>query len=701
MAASNESACSYRWLTTSLVRSGASELVDSSWQRIRGQMRTVSQSVVSTQDWISDFWICKTAAPGVTGNVQPKWDPPDELDEWPSVPSGFLDLYTPDNLQPTNHAHFGDVLAAAGDVAENSSDAAVSEFALINQVELSGLLAAKIHAQHVRAWLCTAVGNLLSSIALSPQAHHDALAQESRRRLLIPRTLNAAPLWGFQFSEGEIGILYNCRNSPLNTLSWRGIRVGQGEDWSKHWQCLSHAVQPGPLCGAVALAARLLRCRPLLAALLAAVHEDDEGLQHQALVVLRRWLLSLKAMAWLEDALAQSWVRVRPQDLACFAFNAMKPDWPRRVVALSHRSMDAKPTLVTMNAWRSSLFAIDANYAPSWETNTGMIWGLFAATPVLVKVSSPNYDASDWCQREEEMLHYVKSTCDFMHRRFVLDAPVEGVAGLDRLVDSWRPLSALNALVPEFPPLSMVFSPGSQPEWLLRMLRAAAALRVFHATYGDQGDDIASRLAQLLCSDDPLPPIPPPTDNPDGWAGYRRVFRDLQSECGLGVGEMPLWFARGVEAWDPDRVLSFLETIPGLGEGRPSLGDVLAAIEWRETLVPLLADANLGDMTLIDLRGLSREAWEGQPALSLSRGISALRLPPRPVWFLQRAGQNVDRWGLPEDHPIFTEHVEHQFAWMVFEGRLAPDWPAAYAERCGFRLSDALLARCQGTRRGQ
>ena len=161
-------------------------------------------------------------------------------------------------------------------------------------------------------------------------------------------------------------------------------------------------------------------------------------------------------MSWLEDALARSWTQVRSQDLACFAFNAVKPDWPRRYIALSHRSMDAKPILQTMKAWISSLFAIDANYAPSWETNTGMVWGLFAATPVLIRIQSPNYAASEWCEREAELIRYLEETCDFMPRRWVFDLSVEeALANLDRVVDTWRPLSDKFSVVdrPEAPAL--------------------------------------------------------------------------------------------------------------------------------------------------------------------------------------------------------------------------------------------------------
>jgi hypothetical protein len=61
---------------------------------------------------------------------------------------------------------------------------------------------------------------------------------------------------------------------------------------------------------------------------------------------------------------------------------------------------------------------------------------------------------------------------------------------------------------------------------------------------------------------------------------------------------------------------------------------------------------------------------------------------------LQSAGQSVEDWDLPQDHPIFMEHLEGQFAGM-FERTLSPEWPAAYAERCGLKMAAPLLAKCR------
>ena len=661
----------------------------------------MTQTVISTQDWMSDFWICKTAEPGHFGlGVTPKWDPPDEMDEWPALPAEFLERYTPQRTRPTNHAAFARLLSAAPDAAESSSDDAVLQFYALDQATTERGDAAMTEAQHVRAWLTTAVGSLLRGMALSPQSAHDELVAAARTRLLVPRQLGVAPVWGAHFSEGEIGVLYNCRVTAHGNFTWGGIRIGQGEEWLQHWQWLSRPIDSAGLASALRLAARLLRCRPLLEALLSALDAEETGVEEIAVAVLRRWLLALKAMAWLEDALDHGWDDVRPQDLACFAFNAVKPDWPRRSVALSHRSKDAKPALQTMKAWQSSLFAIDANYAPSWETNTGMMWGLFAATPLLARVHSASYEGSQWCRREAEIVGYLERTCDFMRGRLVLDTSVEALPELDQAVDAWRPLPDFHALGrPEFPPVSQVYVPGPEPEWTLAMLRAAAALRLLHAIHGAAG--FVNQLCQFLCVSDNPVPLPPPTNNAGAWEAYRSIFRDLQRECGLAGGALPLWLPPEAPPWHPDDVQAFSDMIPDLSQGNAALGDVLAAIEWRGSLLPILEEASVGDMTLIDLRGRDRGSWEADPRLSLVRGIAVLRAPPRPVWLIQLATQRVDDWGLPYDRPVFTQHTEKQFSWMMVEASLSPDWPDAYADRCGLGMSPELLQRCRGTARSE
>jgi hypothetical protein len=151
---------------------------------------------------------------------------------------------------------------------------------------------------------------------------------------------------------------------------------------------------------------------------------------------------------------------------------------------------------------------------------------------------------------------------------------------------------------------------------------------------------------------------------------------------------------------DPDVAQALADVVPDLSQGRPAIGDVLVALEWRMVLLPLLEQSNIGDMILIDLRGLSQETWVTDSRLSLARGIAALRAPPRPVWFIQLAGQRCDDWELVHDRPIFTQHTVKQFAWML-EGLLSPDWPDAYADRCGLLVSTELLQKCRDTRRAE
>ena len=122
--------------------------------------------------------------------------------------------------------------------------------------------------------------------------------------------------------------------------------------------------------------------------------------------------------------------------------------------------------------------------------------------------------------------------------------------------------------------------------------------------------------------------------------------------------------------------------------------DVLAAVEWQTTILPLLLDWNIGDVTLIDLRDRTEEEWRKNRHLSLSRGIAALRAPARPIWCIQRADQQVEKWGLESNLPIFTQHSEGQFEWML-EAFLSPDWTASYADHCGLIMCAELEAKCR------
>jgi len=687
----NESAISFNWLKeqVGLGNNSGSQTIEI-WERIKKQMRNVDQVVVSLQDWVSDYWICKGAQ--VNPHFAAKWMPPDDLDEWP-----MMDVQLNDALS-TNHNSFLKILSSAKVDLELHSDNAVREFYLLDGATQVRGDTAMHQAQYVRAWLFTALGPLLMSIPLSPQLPTDQLVAETRRRLLIPKQFTI-PKWGMYFSEGELEVLYNCRQTSSGYLSTGRTQVGQGEEWMRHWQWLSKTITPDEALTSVQLAARLLRSKPLLDGLLEALKSINENIEELSIAVIRRWLLTLKAMAWLENALNSNWNFVRPQDLACLAFNALKPEWPRRLFAVSHRSFEVKPLLQETRAWSSPLFAIDAIYVPAWETNTGMIWGLFANTPIITMVDSPNYSASEWCQREAELIRHLQMECDFRSDRFVRSIKSEEISEFTTIDENWYANNATDynpgfSTLTNFPPLSNVFVPQKNEEWELCMLRAAGALRVFNASYGDP--ELANRLAQALLTDEFIP-APSPTNQPNGWDEYKKIFRDLAVKCKVGL-KLHLWFPEETMLMNADQMQKFADRIPDLSTGNPALSDVLVAIEWLHSLLPILEDANLGDMVLIDLRNATKEIWQSDPAYSMARGIVSLRQPPMPVWFIQHANQEIEKWGLlGGDKPIFTQHTEKQFNWM-FEGSFSPEWPNTYIDRCGLEMSDELIVKCIGTR---
>jgi hypothetical protein len=686
MSFSNESAISFNWLREQAGLDVPTGKVSATWDRIKTQMRNMDQVIVSTQDWVSDYWICKGAQ--IKTVFAAKWEPPDELDAWPVMELPLK------NVRPTNYKQFLAILARAKVDGSYDSDDAVQKFYALDDATQARGDVSMHQAQYVRAWLFTALGPLLMSVTLSPQHHADALIAETVRRLLIPKQFTIAK-WGLAFSEGEAEILYNCRQSPSGYLSVGTTQVGQGDEWMKHWQWLSQDIRTEDALEAVQLAARLLRSKVLVRGLFQALELKDTAVEELSTVVIRRWLLTLKAMTWLENALQQrNWDLVRPQDLACLAFNMLKPEWPRRLIAVSHRSFEIKPLLQQTRAWTSPLFAIDAIYVPAWETNTGMIWGLFANSPVIAVVDSPNYSASEWCQREAELIRHLELECDLRPGRYIYPLTAERVPEFNGIDETWY----RDHFAPErglidyfsFPPASNVFIPQKNQSWELQMLRVAGALRVFHVCYGPE---LANKLAQSLSKKGFIPPIPCPTNNPGGWEVYARIFQDLASKDEAGLS---LWLPQDTPALNADEIQKFSDRIPDLSTGNSVLGDVLVALEWMLSLLPILEEANLGDMILIDLRGLSKETWEMDPGYAIARGIASLRQPPRPVWFIQYAGQEIEKWGLlGGDRPIFTQHSEKQFNWMQ-GGSFSPDWPDTYADKCGLGMSGELREKCKG-----
>jgi len=396
--------------------------------------------------------------------------------------------------------------------------------------------------------------------------------------------------------------------------------------------------------------------------------------------------------------LQRTWSDVRPRDLCAFALNATKPDWPRRVVAVSHRSQDVKPDLRGMQVWRSGRFAIDANYVPSWETNIGMIWGLFAATPAIARIHSSTYLDSVWCRREFELTDYVLRESDFLTSRWIIDVEHTAVGSLDKIIEIWKernPNGELHML-PEFPPITEVCSPGPMPAWEAQMLRTSAALRLIHAVFPTSTPEFVNQVALLLQTGGDLPGTAP-TNNPDGWRAYGEIFRAAAAMIGTAPDELAVRLPDSYSHSDRALDLQMSQRIPDLQSGSPPLRDVLVAMEWLRVEYPQFVERKRGDFMAINCQRLSREVWENSEEVSLHRGLAAMRTRlPVPLWVIQLADQDVEHWPLIGEVPILTEHVLAQFGWMVEASFDRRESQQRYADDSGMILAPALAAKCRG-----
>jgi hypothetical protein len=698
----NESAATLAWLARSLELEGddPSSPVSMAWNEIRQRMLDVAhggQGILYMQDWISDPWLARNARAMLFPTLVPVWDPPELLAEWPTLGARAVIARSTHAARQTNHQTFLDLLTEARAPAAPDAGRAIDSFFAMNAAIGQHGDLRMVQIEHVRAWLGTSVGHLLMSIVLTPPVQPEALVEVTLARLAMPRQIGLPSQWINDIEDRHLELLYNSRMRPDGVWT-SALRVGQGEEWREHWRWLSRDVAPAATLEALHLAAGLMRSPPLAKGLLEAVRSGDESLKTLAVAVIRRWILTLKTMAWLEVALVRPWTHVRTQDLCCFAFNATKPEWPRRVIGVSHRSADAKATLMDMKLWHSARCAIDANYVPSWETNTGMVWSLFAATPAIARVRSPRYEQSIWCQREAELSEYLAERSDFLSERWVLDVELSELRELDRLAMAWddidKPGAAASGLFAEFPPMCQVWTPTAMPQWEVKMLRASAALRLINVFVSDPG--LANGLALLLLSDADLPD-PAPTNNPDGWLAYASILREARLGDGVGHGELAVRLPSDYPPEQRARDLELSERIPDLSAGTPALGDVLVALEWLRVEWPAMLDQNRGDMIAINCRGLSKEQWEMDDRLSLVRGLAAFRVSG-PLWILQLAGQDVETWPLMGEHPIFTEYVPAQFRWMFEISLDRRDSQARYPDESGLILSSDLQERCRAGR---
>jgi hypothetical protein len=560
---------------------------------------------------------------------------------------------------------------------------------------------------HVIAWLRLALGHLFGGIALTPADS----SVEPLRRLCEER-------WALVWNEEDpyeqymtvperiqwkLDVFYGAEIRRVG-LAMRPSRQGQPRQWREHWNWLSTDVDPVLALAAVQLAARVVVSIPVCLFLQQLFREARESVTTGhllATVVLRRWILQLQTMAWLEAALTHSWEHLRPQDLITFAFSALRPHWPRRLFGLSHRSLDVKHTLSTTRAWGSFRYSIDATFVPHWETNVATVWGLFSTTPGLIRVPSEHYADSVWCRRERELFEYLRED-DFLDGRHLIEMPLSALASLDAAIPA---TDAEDQGVPsgrgQFPRMTTVFTLFPFEPWENRLLACAAAVRILFLRLQDPD---LTRIACMRLANGTVPPreFAPLTNHPAGWSSVMELFASFHRDWADSADRFPLAvIADGPAPEDLVRDLDSVGDIVDLGDGVIDEVAVLAALEWNRTVLPgLVGDHRYGSFFSIDLRHLTHERWAGDEAFMVIRGVTRVRTVV-PLWLLQRDGQRVDEWPGMGTNPVFTSHVEGQWNWMM-ELLAEPEWPASFQAESGLRFSDKLATACAATRqRGQ
>jgi hypothetical protein len=268
-----ESATTYAWLEKSLGLTGNSpSLFMRLWAEIVDRMRarnSVQQTFLYGVDWPSDYWIAKGAKTAdVIRNFAASWSPPDGLTAWPSLDVGrLMESGLPGTATHTVYSPPSGV-AATGEVGiRDSAEAALQFIAMESRIERHGDTI-MVHGEHVRAWLQCAVGDFLKAIFLSPEADDELLKSATGIRLSAPLSVSLPEMWlpANQFGEKTLDVLYNLRmaDGQLQVPDVGDIRTGQGEGWRQSWDWLSSDVSFSVMRDAVRMAARIMRCTPVV-----------------------------------------------------------------------------------------------------------------------------------------------------------------------------------------------------------------------------------------------------------------------------------------------------------------------------------------------------------------------------------------------------------------------------------------------------
>jgi len=680
----NESAVSLAWLLRFL--NGSESADQSSTDLLQHQWRAVSEAMRAdslSSEIDSDIWLCKsqTIEHGV---LRGAWRPPDSLDDFAPGLLGLDELERWD-ARPTQFSRLDDLIADQPSFPNDQflvrTNKAVQSYGRLNEATAPPLVHPEqkrfiVMFNQIRSWLNIAIGAPLRSIVLSSFRTPEELgmlAQSADQNIrAVAESDDRDP-----YHEGALLRVYNIRSFQSNQPVFSGAtRSGQSEVWREQWGWLTQDTAADDARIAIVTAAQLLANIAIVAPLNVLAKSSDRKHSTVALCWLRRLILTLRAMTWAEHALQNEWRLVRPTDVLCFAYASLRPNWPRPTIALSHRSSTVKPLLFHTRFWNSPLAAIDATFAPQWETNLAMIWGLFAPTRTIVRMKSPAYEQSEWCQRESEMLDYLVDQCDFMRNRYLIDAAESDARNLDSL------LTEASKPAGPWPVPVRLIQPPMVSDAESTLMSAAGAVRLISVVANEQTEVV--QIIQALIAGS-YPDLDCLTNNAGGWRDYVDIFQALPSSTIDAIADGRFMVSDYGDRVEKLRTPELAKYFVDFGDPRvPALRDHLAAFEWifvgEESLLEDHGVANF----VVDCRHLSQEHWERSPIYTIHRGLTSAPTSI-PVWFLQSASERVDRWPIIGDYrPIFTEHFEGQFSWTEIVS-LPEDWFARYSEKSGLR----------------
>ncbi len=688
----NASAAAYAWFAEAIHAEGPQVWED--WWRPAEEIVNGGTTVIWSEPWPHDLWVAQGLKQGGSAySVVQTWEADEPLDTWPRLRASALDPVLGPELTSTGADALQSVVSTATSreyAHRDVLDLLLGWRAAARQEHWRAITdPAPLRAWFVTGWLDSVLGSSLSSVVLSPTEDDDLTLTETLRRFDIALRIGATRQDPQIDLEAAMTVLYTAawvQGEAIPTTTTQG----QSRTTGDHWRWLSHPLLGPDLLDAVQVTSGLLVSPPLLRALLSAVSEGTIRTL-MGLGVLRRWALGLRALAWLESAIGHPWREVTRNDLATFAFASVAPWWPRATLAVSHRSADVKPVLAGSRLWGHHAVAIDATTVPSRETNTGLIWRLFAATPAIVRVHSALYEQSPWCRREAELTAYLRDVSDFMVGRRVADVEIGALAQLADLIPPTEdvapnPAPPPDSPPPAFPPRTIVLDVPSYPPVVVALLAAVATLRLLHGLI--ENAVVVNAIAGALSRGDPLE-IPPPTNHPDGWTLHYEVFGALAEHSEGDQPVVALASEYPADQLELD-VEDIVNRLPDLRHTVCSAVDILAGLEWNREVRRWFAD-RWGNRVVVDCRGIDAQEWATEPGHGIKRSMVELDLDTL-VFVLQDRGQEAHRWPVigDQDAPLMTQHLSNQLEWLS-HGFALPTWLAAYVSLPEFDLAPGVV----------